>query len=154
MKQRMLRILCILMCFALLIAIPVQAEEISPRASKYIGGYGGSLHKTTGDNFEIRYSVYSGEDLDQIGVFMIQLTKSTDQVTWYREAVFYSSDYPDLMAENDFTHSGHITYTGQSGYYYRANITFYGCLDGDSERFSMYTNTIYIPYSQGGRVAE
>ena len=93
--------------------------------------------------------------LDQIGVYMIQLTRSTDQETWYREAVFYSSDYPEFLRDDSWTHSGSITYTGTRGYYYRANVVFYAKEGTDSERTSMYTNVIYIPQSgNGGRVAE
>lgn len=154
MKKRYLRFLCFILSLIFLVPSSIRAEAVNPRASMYIAVQSGGLVKTTGNNFEIRYSVSTGQLVDELGAFMIQLSKSTDQVTWYRAEVYYSYDYPEMMREDTITHSGYFTFTGQTGYYYKAIITFYASLDGVSERSSLYTNVIYIPQSgNGGRVA-
>lgn len=154
MKKGFLRILCFVLALLHTIPMTVQVGAADSRSSMFIAIQRGGLVKTTGNNFEIRYSVSTGEVVDELGAFMIQLSKSTDQVTWYRAEVYYSYDYPEMMRENTISHSGSFTFTGQPGYYYKAIITYYASLDGVSERSSLYTDVIFIPHSaNGGRVA-
>ncbi len=155
MKRRYSRLLAFVCSLLLCFSFGVTILAVEPRATNYIAVQSSGLTRTTGTDFRISYSVTTGQTVDQVGVFMIQLMRSTDQQTWYREEVFYSYDYPELLCENSWTHSGSITYTGTRGYYYRANVVFYAKEGTDSERTSMYTNVIYIPQSgNGGRVAE
>ncbi len=154
MKRSYRKSISILLTFLLVVSMSTSVFAVGERSSMYLAVQGGGLVKTTGNNFEIRYSVTTAQVVDELGAFMIQLSKSTDQVTWYRAEVYYSYDYPEMMQEDTITHSGYFTFTGQTGYYYKAIITYYASLDGVSERSSLYTNVIYIPQSgNGGRVA-
>ena len=155
MKKSIFRLLCFFAVLMIIVSTNTQAIAVEPRASNFIESQGSSLTRTTGTKFDIYFTVNAGQMLDEIGVFMIQLTKSTDQQTWYREEVFYCYDYPEFLCENACGHAGTLTYTGTRGYYYRANIVFYAKDGSETERTSMYTNTIYIPLSgNGGRTNE
>ena len=154
MKKRLIKHL-IIISVILLITSQSYVLAIEPRATNYIESQSSSIARTTGTSFDIYFSVTANQMLDEIGAFMIQLSKSTDQVTWTRAEVFYSYDIPEMLRENAWTHSYTISYTAQRGYYYRANIVFYAKDGTETERTSMYTNTIFIPHSgNGGRINE
>ena len=153
MKRWYFRILIIILA-VLLLSSNIQVFAATPRATNYIASHGSSLTRTAEENLRIYYTVTAGEILDQIGVYYISIQRSTDQQTWSTESTLYYFNYPEFVRENSCTHSGSVTYTGTRGYYYRANVVFFAKLDGNSERTSMYTQTVYIPPSgNGGRIA-
>ena len=52
--------------------------------------------------------------------------------------------YTNLVASNAFHHEAYVTYTGTSGYYYRAQVWFYAKKGNGTAEHSYTTESIYI----------
>jgi len=147
--NRCKKLVCVLCAIVLMLSFPCEAVAAGERASAYLSSISGAIVMTTGNTFEIRFPTEGRYIMDEVGVFMIQLSKSSDRSTWYREYAFYKTSYPEMMGTNTGYHTGYLTHTGVEGMYYRANIVHYGSVDGGSDRISQTTNIIYIPNGNG-----
>ena len=152
MKGQLLRKFVLVISVVILFSISAQAFAAEPRATYYIESQGGSITRGTDNIFTIHYTVSANRVMDRIGVYYIQIQRSTDQENWTPESTLHSSSYPEWMNENSMGNMGSTTYSGTRGYYYRAKIGFLAKIGSDSETTYKYTNTIYIPQSgNGGR---
>lgn len=52
--------------------------------------------------------------------------------------------YTNLVASNDFAHETYVTYTATSGYYYRAEVTFYAKKGNGSAEYDYTTESVYV----------
>ena len=124
--KRFVKLMCLVLVFAMCLAIPVGAEEIVPYASHYFGSYSTYLSGETSTSFEVWFSVTALRIMDKLGVEYIDIERSSDGSNWTTVKTYDSDDYPSLMATNTASHSGHVTYTNkQSGYQYQAFVKFY-----------------------------
>ena len=124
--KRFVKLMCLVVIFAMCLAIPVGAEEITPYASNYFGSYSTYLSGETNTSFEVWFSVTALRKMDKLGVEYIDIERSSDGSNWTVVKTYDSDDYSNLMTTNTSSHSGHVTYSQkQSGYQYRAYIQFY-----------------------------
>lgn len=124
--KRFVKLMCLVLIFAMCLAIPVGAEEIAPYASNYFGSYSAYLGAETSSSFEVWFTVTALREMDKLGVDYIDIERSSDGSNWSVVKTYDSSDYSNLMTTNTVYHSGHVTYYNkQSGYQYRAYIEFY-----------------------------
>lgn len=124
--KRFVKLMCLILTFAMCLAIPVGAEEIVPYASNYFMSYSAYLAEETSTSFEVWFSVTALREMDKLGVDYIDIERSSDGRNWSVVKTYDSSDYSNLMTANTVYHSGHVTYSNkQSGYQYRAYIEFY-----------------------------
>jgi len=155
MRKKLFSILTLFTAVLMLISANTCVFAVEPRSTNYIEAQSSGLTRTTGTDFNVLYSVTTGQTVDLVGVYYIQIQRSTDQQNWTIERTLHYTSYPQFVDENTFSHAGSISYTGTRGYYYCARIGFMAKLDSDSEFTYMYTNTIYIPLSgNGGRSFE
>lgn len=120
------KVVCLVLVFAMCLAIPVGAEQIAPYASNYFMSFSAYLGAETSTSFEVWFSVTALRKMDKLGVEYIDIERSSDGSNWTIVKTYDSSDYPSLMATNTSSHSGHVTYYNkQSGYQYRAYVHFY-----------------------------
>lgn len=155
MRKKFFSVLTLFTAVLMLLSANTCAFAVEPRATNYIEVQSSGLTRTTGKDFKVLYSVTTGQTVDQVGVYYIQIQRSTDQQNWTTERTLHYTSYTELVSENSCTHAGSISYAGTRGYYYRARIGFMAKIDGDSEFTYMYTNTIFIPLSgNGGRFFE
>lgn len=124
--KRFVKLVSLVMVFAMCLVIPVGAEEISPYASNYFGSYRTYLGAETSTSFQVWFTVTALREMDELGVEYIEIESSSDGSNWTTVKTYYSDVYSDLMTTNTSAHAGHVTYSQkQSGYQYRAYVHFY-----------------------------
>ena len=139
--KRLIRLVCLLLVFASLAAIPAYAQEHSARASDYLSVYGGYCTKNSSTSVSVSYHVLGAGVMDEIGTSTVKVQYSSDQVNWTTQKTFTKSSYSSMTDTNTGYHTGVLTCTVPSGKYYRAKITFYAAKDnGFAER--TYTTEI------------
>jgi len=124
--KRINRYICLVMAVAMLLAVPVYAEEVLPWSSSYISSYDSYLYKSAPNQIQIWFEITGLFRVDELGVSEIKVQRSsTGTGDWVTMKTYYPEDYPEMISENDFYHNTYVTYTGTAGYYYRAVVTFY-----------------------------
>ena len=142
--KHFVRIVCVVIAFALLGSMTGFAEETGSRASEFFWCYDSYLHKTSSTTFEVWFDVSALGRMEELGASYIKVQRSSDEENWITVQT-YSSDYnSDMLCENTAAHASYVSYTGRSGYYYRAYVTFYAKnSNGEGYRF-FYTETIWL----------
>lgn len=140
--KRFIRLICLLMVFATLAAVPAYAQEQSARASNHISSYRAYCTKNSSTSLSVIFQILGTDTMDEIGVTTVKVQYSSDQTNWTTAKTFYKSSYPSMTDTNTGYHSGVLTCTVPSGKYYRAYVEFYAEKDGGfSERY-YYTEII------------
>ena len=119
------------------------AGETIPRSSEYIEKYYVHLSKS-GNNLEVYFNVYGMDILNDLGAHTIIIQRSRNGSSWTNVKTFYYTDagYSHMMGHQAWIHQAYVTYTGVSGYYYRALVKIWGG-DGTSGDMSpAYTNIV------------
>ena len=140
--KRFLRIVCLLVAFATLAAIPAYAQEATPRASTELSSYRAYCTKKTSTSVVVSYQVIGTTALDEIGANTIKVQYSSDGINWTTAKTFQKSVYPSMVSHNTGMHAGTWTATVPSGMQYRAYVEFYGEKDGSSTTRFYYTTVI------------
>lgn len=123
--KRLIRYACIVVALAILVAVPIHTKAVDVRASSYFMAYDSYLWKTTGTTFEVWFDVLACDYMDELGVNSIKVQRSSDGENWATMKIYYPDVYSQMISEDTLDHVGCVTYTGTSGYYYRACVTFY-----------------------------
>ena len=139
--KRFIRLVCLLVVFATLAAVPAYAQEQTARASAYLSSYGAYCTKNSSTSISVSFQVMGTERMDKIGVTTVKVQYSSDQVNWTTHKTFSSSTTSGMTDTDTGYHAGILTCTVPSGKYYRAKVTFYAEKDGGfAERY--YTTGI------------
>jgi len=126
-------------------AVPAYAAEAeSTRGSSffmststYIDRYGNSL--------DLWFEVSAVRQMDELGARYIKVERSADGDDWSVVKTFSRDDYSNLICTKTGYHNGHVTYTGQSGYYYRIHVSYYAKSGQNSGVMDDYSSSVYIP---------
>ena len=133
--KRYIRLVCLILVFAILAAVPVCAQEQSARASEYLSSYRAYCTRTSTTTLEVSFHVVGTSRMDEIGANMIKVQYSSDQVNWTTARTFYKSVYTSMVDYNTSAHAAEISCVIPAGKYYRAIVEFYSEKDGGfSER--------------------
>ena len=139
--KRFIRLVCLLVVFATLAAVPAYAQEQTARASAYLSSYRAYCTKNSSTSLSVSFQVMGTERMDEIGVTTVTVQYSTDQVNWTTHKTFSSSSNSSMIDTDTGYHAGVLTCTVPSGKYYRAKVTFYAAKgNGFAERY--YTTGI------------
>ena len=143
--KRFVRVICLLLVFSMMLTVPAMAaEEITPRGSSYFASRLAYLHKTTGTQFRIWIEVAALGIMDELGASKIILQRSSDDSTWTDMKTYRSSTYTNLIEYDTGWHDAYVTYTGTSGYYYRAKVTFYAKNSSGTAVYGYTTESIRL----------
>ena len=83
--------------------------------------------------------------MDKVGAKEIKIQRSSDNENWTTMATYTMDDYySTLIAEDIGVHAACVTYTGSSGYYYRAYYKLYAKDETGSGTWARYSSSIYI----------
>lgn len=137
--KRFTQIICLLLAAATFLAIPVFAES---RASNYFMKYSTYLYKISDTQFEIWFDVTAVGGMEELGVKTIELEWSTDKSNWSPVKTYSKEDYSQMIKKNTSRHADCVPYTYDSGYYYRAYVTFYAKNSSGRAEYSDYTATL------------
>ena len=140
--KRFLRLVCLLVVFATLAAIPAYAQEVTPRASTELNAYRAYCTKKTSTSVVVSYQVIGTGIIDEIGVNTIKVQYSSDGTNWTTAKTFQKSVYTSMVDYNTATHAGTLIANVPAGMQYRAYVVFYGEKDGSSTTRFYYTPII------------
>ena len=139
-KNTMLRLLATVLVIAMVLPFAVGAETVQPRASAYLDSYEAYIYPVGNGKVQIYYTVIGTRTIDELGVMRITLYESTDNSTWSWVKTFTQSGTPSLMGYNDYLHSGHVTYRGVAGRYYKAYVCVWGGDNGAGDNRYFWTS--------------
>ena len=142
--KRIIRYMSLFVAIAMLISIPAFAAE-SSRASLFFTKMSTYLEKTSGTTFEVWFEVTATGTMEELGVSTIKVERSSDKSTWTTMKTYSKANYSQMTDDNTVAHADCVTYTGTSGYYYRARVTFYAKNSSGSGEYVLYTSTISVP---------
>ena len=140
--KRFLRLVCLLLVFATLAALPAYAQEVAPRGSNELNSYRAYCTKNTSTSVVVSYQVIGTTALDEIGANTIKVQYSSDGTNWTTAKTFQKASYPSMVNSNTSMHGGMLTATVPAGMQYRAYVVFYGEKDGNSTTRYYYTPII------------
>ena len=126
--KKFTRFAAVVLALSLVLVMPAYAEStVEPRGSAFFDSYGTDLYKTSSTSFQIWFDVDSNAKLmDELGVSLIELYRSSDQQNWTKIKIYEPEDYPEMIDEYSYSYINYVPYSNAwSGYYYTACITFY-----------------------------
>ena len=142
--KRFIRIVSVVLVIAALLAVPAQAAEtMDQRGSSYFASVCTYLWHVSGTTFEVWFDVTGVRGMDEIGASSIAIQRSTDGQSWSTVKTFSKSSYPSMVDQNTGCHASYVTYTGSTGYYYRAKVTIYAKNSNGSATDVWYTDTLH-----------
>lgn len=119
---------------------PVQAFAAESRASYYLSTYSAYVYPSGWGKVQVWFEVQGTNDMDEIGALEIQIYESTDNVNWTWVKTFGYTDYSGMLGYDDFTHTGHVEYSGTIGRYYKAYVCVWAGKDGDGDSRYFWTS--------------
>lgn len=125
---------------AIVLLLPVGAMAVESRSSLYLDSYSAYVYPAGWGKIQVWFDVTSVYDLDEIGALEIQLYESRDKENWTWVKTFDYTDYSDMLGYDDFSHTGHIEYSGTLGRYYKAYVCIWGGKNGDGDTRYFWTN--------------
>lgn len=143
--KRFTQLICLILIFVTVFAIPVSAKEnATPWGSSYFTSFLSYFHKTTGNQYQIWIDVVAVGTMEKIGASEIIVQRSSDNSNWTDVKTYTKEAYTNLVTSNDFTHLAYVTYTATSGYYYRAEVTFYAKKGNGTAEYDYTTESVYV----------
>lgn len=139
-----IKTLCIILAISMLLAVPVSATEDSQRASSFFVRHRTYLYEVSDNTFDIWFDVVATYTMDELGVNYIELQRSTDQVNWQPVKYYYPSSWSQMISTNTAIHVDNVPYTGFSGYYYRAYVTYYAKSGNNIGEYDTYSDIIRL----------
>lgn len=125
--KRFTRCICILLVLSLFVPTPALASSAqNSRASYYFAASMAYLETTTGNTFQVCFNVTCTGIMEEVGANFIKIQcRASENEEWETVEKFTKADYPNLIDYNQTTHAATVSYTGTSGYEYRAYIELY-----------------------------
>ena len=115
-------------------------ETVQPRASAYLTSYSAYVYLPGNGQVQVYFDVTGTDDMDELGVLSIKIYESTDGVNWTWKETFKHNTTAGMLSYNDAFHTGHVTYNGVVGRYYRAYVCVWGGKDGQGDTRYFWTS--------------
>lgn len=145
MKKNVARVLSVLLCVALLCAIPAYASEAGTYGSKQIDHHQTELRKGTDGILYIITSVTTNRLMNKLGTTSVELQQFTGK-DWDTIATYTLSQFPEMMETNKATHTLVLTYeySGPTATY-RALAHYYAESDTMISTVTSASNSVSYP---------
>ena len=145
-KRYSINLSFIVICLVLSLVVPINAnattvESIEPRASYYLDSYQAYIYPAGNGEIQVWFNVTGDDYMDEIGALSIHIYESSDNSTWTYKTTYRHSAYPDMLGTNKIYHSGHVTYQGTVGKYYKAYVCIWAGKDGDGDTRYYWTSS-------------
>lgn len=139
MKKVYIRIVSLILIFAMLVPVAASATEVSPYASSYFMSHSTYLREASSTSFKVWFTVTAVGRMTKLGVNYIDIERSSDGVNWTVVKTYTKESYSNLVASNTTYHSGSVTYSNMSsGYQYRAYVDFYAQNSSGTASYGAY----------------
>ena len=142
MKNRkdtiLLKMVACILVMALMVPVSVSAaapETVMPRASDYLMGYTAYVCAMGNGELEIWFEVTGTDYQEYLGVLVIYLYESTDNVNWSWVKTFHHTENSQMLLTNAWEVVDYVTYDEAIyGHFYKAYVGIWGGPDpgGDS----------------------
>lgn len=132
-------ILAIVLLFCTL--VPINASAAEARASYYLSSYQSYVYPAGSGEIQVWFSVTGVDYMDELGALSIHIYESSDNSTWTYKATYRHTNYSNMLATDDIFHSGHITYQGIVGKYYKAYVCIWAGKDGGGDTRYYWTSS-------------
>lgn len=142
--KKAIRAICLLLVIAMVLVVPVYAEDHSTRSSSYFAALQAYIYRTTDTQFQVWFDVTGTRRMEEIGVSEILVQRSVNNATWTTVATFTPDNYPQMLEYNTGTAVNYVPYTGSMYYYYRAYVTFYADNGSGWGKMSLYTSPVRL----------
>ena len=131
-----------IVAFLLIVAMsfPITVSAVEPRASDYLDSYQAYVYPAGSGEIQVWFSVTADDYMDDLGALWIEVYESSDNSTWTYKKTYRHTDYSDLLDQNDIYHSGHISYQGVKGRYYKAYVCIWAGKDGGGDTRYFWTS--------------
>ncbi len=146
MKKSLLCMLLLVAFFLGIMNTPTAfAEEGIPYSSKYITSYRVNMTKS-GNTINVYFDIFGVGIVNDLGAHTIIIQRSRNGSSWTNIKAFYYTDagYSHMMGHQTGLHQSYVTYTGTSGFYYRALVKVWGGDGTSGDMFPAYTNVIQL----------
>lgn len=137
--KKIIKLVSLVLVFALVLAVPVSGTEIAPYASNFFMGHGTYLTEVSSSSFQVWFNVTAVGTMTKLGVNYIDIECSDDGINWSVVKTYTKEAYSNLVASNTVYHSGYVTYSNrQTGYQYRAYVDFYAKNSSGTASYGAY----------------
>lgn len=145
LKRYSIYLRLIAICLVLSLVIPINAnattvESVEPRASYYLDSYQAYVYPAGNGQIQVWFNVTADDYMDDLGALWIEVYESSDNSTWTYKKTYMHYDYTGLLDQDDYYHSGHITYQGVAGKYYKAYVCMWAGKDGGGDTRYFWTS--------------
>lgn len=140
----LVRSICVLLVIAIMLVVPVSAEEQNERSSAYFAALQTYISRKTDTEFRVWFDATGKERMETIGVSEILLQRSVNNATWTTIKTYTPDDYPQMLEHNTGSCSNYVSYTGNMYYYYRAYVTFYAKNSSGCGEMYFYTSPVRL----------
>ena len=137
------RFIALLLIFSLIVPVYANAavvETVQPRASAYLDNYGAYVYLPGNGQVQVYFNVTGTGYMDELGALSISIYESTDGVNWTWKDTFMHDLTPGMLSYNDDFHTGHVTYNGVVGRYYKAYVCIWGGKNGQGDTRYFWTS--------------
>lgn len=141
--RRFTRFVCLLLILSTVLVMPAAAGTRSIEASDYFMSELAYL-AVSGTDFDVWIEVEATGGMKELGASSITVQRSSNNKNWTDMKTFTKEDYPELIDTNTVWHDAHVSYSGSSGYYYRAKVWFYAKNDKGTGSRSYYTDSVLL----------
>ena len=115
-------------------------ETVQPRASAYLTSYSAYVYLPGNGQVQVYFDVTGTNVMDELGALSISIYESTDGVNWTWKDTFMHDLTPGMLSYNDDFHTGHVTYNGVVGRYYKAYVCIWGGKNGQGDTRYFWTS--------------
>lgn len=143
-RNILLKGIAMILCIALITPMHILAAEVEPvqpLASYYIDSYQGYIYPAGSGKVQVWFDVTGVHYMDEIGALSVWLYESKDNSTWSHVETFHYTDYSGMLGYDDVFHSGHVSYQGVKGRYYKAYVCIWAGKDGGGDTRYLWTSS-------------
>ena len=115
-------------------------ETVQPRASAYLTSYSAYVYLPGNGQVQVYFDVTGTNVMDELGALSIKIYESTDGVNWTWKETFKHNTTAGMLSYNDAFHTGHVTYNGVVGRYYKAYVCIWGGKNGQGDTRYFWTS--------------
>jgi hypothetical protein len=138
-NNTVIRVIAFLVVMALIIPMDASAL-VQPRASDYLSSYNAYVYLPGTGEVRVYFNVEGTDYMDELGALSIAIYESTDGSNWTWKKTFTHDSTSGMLANNAWIHSGHVSYNGVAGRYYKAYVCIWGGKDGKGDTRYFYTS--------------
>ena len=141
----MLKFVACILVMALMVPISVSAavpETVMPCASDYLMCYTAYVCAMGNGELDIWFEVTGTGTQEYLGVLIIYLYESTDNVNWYWVETFLHEDNPQMLLTNAWDVMDYVDYDeAVPGRYYKAYVGIWGGPDDTGDARYIWTSS-------------